>query len=361
MSALYNGLVTTGETEWIGDPQFLSLLITDSEMDKSVSLDISSYGLARINTDSTCYSLENGEEIYAQIYGVFSDLTADSYNNSAAVDDTTRGSVAEGVDVPDAVLRIAQNTAEQYFQMNGADSPDYEYVNWRITSLEWIYTYDDIDGMALDVYRMNYEFLFQAPENVVLAGGMYITDEGWVCPTYPNCTYLLFDADSDVFYFAMIENDCYPGDETFTKDLTQRFEDGVFPQFTAQFTPTEGILEQAVKFPYDLDFRGYITSFSETSVSVDEIVWDTEGNDYPNGSAIINDDTGVTDYPLAEDCAFWILKDYWYPCQRLDFDAFAGFLVSDKAFTDQCDGATLWVFAENEDGEIVMIGMPYQP
>jgi hypothetical protein len=52
---------------------------------------------------------------------------------------------------------------------------------------------------------------------------MYITEDNWVCPTYPNCTYLIFDANDKNFskelLFALMENDCFPGDETFTSDL----------------------------------------------------------------------------------------------------------------------------------------------
>ena len=166
--------------------------------------------------------------------------------------------------------------------------------------------------------------------------------------------YLIFDADSDAFLGTLVEIDASPGTVTFTDDLSEMLADLLFPDSDLGLTPTEGILEQAVKFPYELDFRGYITDFSETSVSVDEVFWDTEGDDYPNGYAIINDDTSVTEYPLAEDCEFWILKDYWFPCQRLDFDTFSGFLETNEY-------NTLWVFAENEDGEIVMIGMQYQP
>jgi hypothetical protein len=45
---------------------------------------------------------------------------------------------------------------------------DYEYTNWQITSLEKVYTYDDIGGLKLDVYRMNYEFKADKPEMYLL-------------------------------------------------------------------------------------------------------------------------------------------------------------------------------------------------
>ncbi len=132
------------------------------------------------------------------------------------------GIVMDGIDVPDAVLDETEVQVARRFKMDHEDFPQYEYTNWRIESLQWVYSYDDPDGVALDIYRMNYEFLSDAPEKVILAGGMYITEDNWVCPTYPNCTYLVFNADADEFLFVMMENDCNPGDETFTADLNHR-------------------------------------------------------------------------------------------------------------------------------------------
>jgi hypothetical protein len=124
------------------------------------------------------------------------------------------------ISVPHDVLSAAKAQVAGYFASACADHPDYEYTNWRIESLEWAYTYDNLDGLALDIYRMNYEFFSKAPEKILLAGGMYVTDDGWVCPTYPHCTYLIFNADDCFFFRAIMRNDCYPGDEMFTSDLS---------------------------------------------------------------------------------------------------------------------------------------------
>jgi len=151
--------------------------------------------------------------------------TTDKSNESSPVIDDNSSSgdtikmVMEGIDVPNPVLIAAKNQVAVYYDMNCADFANYEYTAWRIDKLELAYTYGEMEGMTLDIYRMNYEYLTEAPENIVFAGGMYITEDNWVCPTYPDCTYLVFNADSDSFLFAMMENDCYPGDETFTADL----------------------------------------------------------------------------------------------------------------------------------------------
>jgi len=31
------------------------------------------------------------------------------------------------------------------------------------------------------MYRMNYEFLSEAPENIITDGGIYIAEDNWVC------------------------------------------------------------------------------------------------------------------------------------------------------------------------------------
>lgn len=144
--------------------------------------------------------------------------TDSSQNDVSSGDDTA----IDNIDVPKAVLSEAKDQVANYFNVICADIPEHQYTDWRIEKLEWVYIYAEADGMDLDIYCMNYEFLSEAPENIILAGGMYITEDNWVCPTYPNCTYLVFNADSNAFLFAMMENDCYPGDELFTEDLLRK-------------------------------------------------------------------------------------------------------------------------------------------
>lgn len=141
------------------------------------------------------------------------------------------GIIMEGVNVPDSVLDAAKEQVGEYFEMSKEEFPGYKYTNWRIEALEWVYSYDEADGKKLDIYRMNYEFLSEAPENIMMAGRMYITEDNWVCPIYPNCTYLVIDAREDKYLFAMMENDCVPGDEIFTTDMKRRLAD---------YTPTTG-------------------------------------------------------------------------------------------------------------------------
>lgn len=107
------------------------------------------------------------------------------------------------------------------------------YTEWRIQGVEHCYTYDNIAGMMCEIYRLNYEFLAEVPEEVVLAGGMQISEDGWVVPESPNSQYLVFRRDGDAltFFCSMYENDCMPGDELFTSDLINYcFELGMYDE-----------------------------------------------------------------------------------------------------------------------------------
>lgn len=136
------------------------------------------------------------------------------------------GIVEAGINVPDVVLEKAKELVSQWFQDARASFPDNHYINWKVESLKYSYTYDDFDGMTLQVYRMNYEYLSETPENVVMAGGMYATEDGWIMPSYPDCMFLIFRQDGGTLTFlhAIMENDCAPGDATFTNDLRQALD-----------------------------------------------------------------------------------------------------------------------------------------
>lgn len=78
--------------------------------------------------------------------------------------------------------------------------------------------------MTLQIYRLNYEFLADDPDNVTLVGGMTINEEGWVVPEYANSIYFAFEQDGEELSYltSLFENDCQPGDEVFTNDLRRR-------------------------------------------------------------------------------------------------------------------------------------------
>lgn len=131
------------------------------------------------------------------------------------------------IEVADSVMSAAENLVAEYLAARADDAAAYQ--DSRITYLTHVYTYEDFEGQVLQIYQMNYEFYSASPENAAIAGGMYITNDCWVMPSYPYCTFLVFAQDgadqSLNFLVAMMENDCAPGDEMFSDDLLQRLSE----------------------------------------------------------------------------------------------------------------------------------------
>jgi len=212
-------------------------------------------------------------------------------------DDTETGIVMEGVDVPGDVLEAAKLEVEQLFKIYCEDYPHYGYVDWRIENLNYSYTYEDLDGMRLVIYQMNYELLSKSPENVVLAGGMYITEDNWVMPNYRNCTYLIFRQDGDTLKFlnSMMENDCTPGTELFTDDLRRilsRIENYEHSSFSEYSVFVDG--KYLALGVYDGDFPW---GYSLTEISREK--WDSDG--FRNINKVICDDLIVTYMQASEE------------------------------------------------------------
>ena len=135
------------------------------------------------------------------------------------------GQMPTEIDVPDVVLDAAGQYVTEMFQggrRNGINPDDYNA--WRIESLVHSYTYDDLLGMTLQVYQLNYQFWAIDPESVLLVGGMTIDDEGWVVPEHANSNYFIFQQEGEelTHLITLFENDCSPGDETFTNDIKLR-------------------------------------------------------------------------------------------------------------------------------------------
>ena len=134
--------------------------------------------------------------------------------------------------IPDYVCDAAAEQAQTEFDQRKNDGEYYKATNpdvvwhaldWRVEDLRYSYTYDDFDGMKLDLYAYNIKFLSDNPEKMLLAGGMYITDDGWYCPDYDNSRYLVFEGEK--FICVCGSNDSEPGSELFTSDLGKILQD----------------------------------------------------------------------------------------------------------------------------------------
>ena len=155
----------------------------------------------------------------------FRDLYFDGENLLLYRDTRTQTDhVLEGVSAPEDVLAAAKaatlaNIEEDTSYMPGAAE---NWDDWHIEAMEgpWAITTGDLE---LEVWRFNYEWHTTDPANVVLAGGRYITEDGWVSPGYPGCDYLYFLLDEDggrTYLYTRMENDCTPEMVPFFADMT---------------------------------------------------------------------------------------------------------------------------------------------
>lgn len=153
------------------------------------------------------------------------------------------GIIAEDISVPEVVLTAAQSYVNDEYEAwcsstGGTEIVDGKeqmvgapaiYDNWKIEALALNYQYDNIEGYALDLYRINYRLHTTTPDKIMLAGAMEIDPDGWVLTTYPNCTYLVFSLNKEkkpTYLFPLMINDCAPGDELFTSDLIRALQGG---------------------------------------------------------------------------------------------------------------------------------------
>ncbi|MGN0167612.1 MAG: hypothetical protein ACI4AB_06210 [Acetatifactor sp.] len=146
-------------------------------------------------------------------------LFATSVEQEAVSEDV--GIVAEGIEVPDVVMDAAKEFVRQQYRNVYLYPGEAGYSNWRMESLENVYTYEDLDGMTLQLYRINYRFLAVNPDTLVLAGPVEVDEDGWTQHDYPNSYYLVFRQEGDelIYLTFHFENDCFPGDEAFTEAL----------------------------------------------------------------------------------------------------------------------------------------------
>lgn len=153
-------------------------------------------------------------------------------------DRTAVDHLSPGVEGPEPVLAALKEQIGAEFEMRrllsdsfqtpgpdgtmpegGEDVPEYD--DWRIESLAGPY-YEQVGGASIEIYRFNYELHTTTPERVAVAGGMYLDEDGWQSPGYPDCEYIYFLVGPDGTYqylFRDMQNDCGPGDELFRESL----------------------------------------------------------------------------------------------------------------------------------------------
>ncbi len=125
--------------------------------------------------------------------------------------------MVEGADegVPATVVEAAREFVDGVFitaeaelrekahQAGAGEAPEGElppeFDDWRIDYFDGPYRYP-YGGAVVEGWWFNYEMHTATPERVVLAGGRYLTEDGWVSPGYPGCDALFFEVGSDGSY-----------------------------------------------------------------------------------------------------------------------------------------------------------------
>ena len=89
--------------------------------------------------------------------------------------------VANGIDVPEYALEAAKTrTLEELARWQARSDTAAGWDDWRITNLSQVDLGEPYTSLGLEVYAFGYELHAGTPEQVVLAGGMYVREDGWV-------------------------------------------------------------------------------------------------------------------------------------------------------------------------------------
>ncbi|MGI5980244.1 MAG: M56 family metallopeptidase, partial [Dysosmobacter sp.] len=120
------------------------------------------------------------------------------------------------------VLAAAKATVQKAYQdyKNGGYDSGADLDDWRVEYVaeDWYRAYPT---GALIAYDLNYEYHAQKPANVMLAGGAYVDEDGWLMPDYPYCHYLFFIERNGQYTFLeeQMINDAGPGSEIFEAEM----------------------------------------------------------------------------------------------------------------------------------------------
>ena len=163
--------------------------------------------------------LDGGERLYRMLAGYYGAAKRgrssyfDGYDWKLYTSPETE--VQLDPDAPQSVTAAVNDYAALMLDGCQLDFPDYQLQSFRIQSLEKAYSYPELGGRSINVWRVNLECLSAAPERIILAGGMYVASDGWTCMDYPNSRYVLSDAETGECCGMFFSNDVFPGSAEF--------------------------------------------------------------------------------------------------------------------------------------------------
>lgn len=197
------------------------------ELVKEACPELSYWDYAAWDRYSKCLYLRGYTEDYREWerYLYFDGKSLLIYKNEKPTHDHMVDGADEGV--PAAVVEEIRDFAERAYtdaqieakeahlqgliNSTDGDLPLPEYDDWRVESISGPYTYSH-GGATVEGWQFNYELHTITPENVVLAGGRYITEDNWVSPGYPGCDALFFVVENGEYRFLnwrMVQEDMY--------------------------------------------------------------------------------------------------------------------------------------------------------
>ncbi len=173
------------------------------------------------------------------------------YKNEKPTTDHMVDGISDGV--PGEVVAKAREYVQGVLPQN--DSEGMGAVDdWRIDYFRGPYT-THVGDATVEAWAFNYECHTTTPENVVLAGGRYITEDNWVSPGYPGCDWLFFQRTADgslVFLWHDMINDMGPYSLAYGQYLEQRLAQLDFDIGSVSFAA----LDAARKLEYMMDHSG---------------------------------------------------------------------------------------------------------
>ena len=97
-----------------------------------------------------------------------------------APDKTASDHISAGVAGPEELLDIFWQTDLEFIQgwMQDESLKDAQIDGWRVVSVDGPY-YESFEDLTVRLYRFVCELHAAAPQNVALAGGMYMDEDGW--------------------------------------------------------------------------------------------------------------------------------------------------------------------------------------
>lgn len=130
--------------------------------------------------------------------------------------------------VPELVRQKAEQLVKNTFLYEKQLS--VHYIDWRVESVTHSYTYQNFEGMVLEIYQFNFQLLTKKPEEIQLLEGMQIGADGWVVTGCPHSNYLVYQRTGDALIYLrhIFETEYVPGDKEFTEELQYLHNMGEF-------------------------------------------------------------------------------------------------------------------------------------